>query len=77
MRLIHNSGTDRVIDLEFNVLSRLKAVSAPPTATMHLKASMPPLVDTARYDKLRDDSRAADTAGATAGATTEEADHEA
>jgi len=51
-----------------NVLSRLNAVPAPPTAATHLKATTPPLADTARYDRLR-----ADTVTASA----EGADHEA
>ena len=60
-----------------NVLSRLNAVPAPPTAATHLKASMPPLADTARYDRLRDDSSVDDTVETTVNATTEGAGHEA
>jgi hypothetical protein len=38
-----------------NVLGRLNAQPAPPTAATHLKVSTPPLADTARYDSaLRD-----------------------
>jgi hypothetical protein len=36
-----------------NVLGRLNAVPTPPTAATHLKATTPPLADTARYDTLR------------------------
>jgi hypothetical protein len=53
-----------------NVLGRLNAQPAPPTAATHLKATTPPLADTARYDRLRGDGGAADD-------TTEEARHEA
>ena len=60
-----------------NVLSRLNAVPAPPTAATHLKASTPPLADTARYDRLRDDGNATEAVDATTGATIEGADHEA
>ena len=58
-----------------NVLGRLNAVPAPPTAATHLKASTPPLADTARYDRLRADSTTDDAIEATA--ATEGADHEA
>ena len=44
-----------------NVLGRLNAQPAPPTAATQLKAATPPLADTARYDRLRDDSSLADT----------------
>ena len=54
-----------------NVLGRLNAQPAPPTAASHLKTTTPPLADTARYDRLRADSAPAD---ATA---TEGAGHEA
>jgi len=60
-----------------NVLSRLNAVPAPPTAATHMKAATPPLADTARYDRLRTDSGAADTGDATVDATPEGANHEA
>ena len=60
-----------------NVLSRLSAVPAPPTAATHLKASTPPPADTARYDRLRDDSSVDDTVETTVNATTEGAGHEA
>ena len=65
-----------------NVLSRLNAVPAPPTAATHLKASTPPLADTARYDRLRDDrlrddSSVDDTVETTVNATTDGAGHEA
>lgn len=56
-----------------NVLSRLNAVPAPPTAATHLKATTPPLADTARYDRLRGD--AGD--GGAGDATTEEVSHDA
>jgi hypothetical protein len=46
-----------------NVLGRLNAQPAPPTAATHLKATTPPLADTARYDRLRADSGAADIDG--------------
>ena len=60
-----------------NVRSRLNAVLAPPTAATHLKTTTPPLADTARYDRLRADSSAADPVEASAiDATTEGADHE-
>jgi hypothetical protein len=57
-----------------NVLGRLNAQPAPPTAATQLKVTTPPLADTARYDRLR---------GAGAGAdegiddTVEEVRHEA
>jgi hypothetical protein len=57
-----------------NVLGRLNAQPAPPTAATHLKASTPPLADTARYDRLRADSTTADEVSATA--TTEGVGHE-
>jgi hypothetical protein len=41
-----------------NVLGRLNAQPTPPTAATHLKASTPPLADTARYDRLRGDGAA-------------------
>jgi hypothetical protein len=41
-----------------NVLGRLNAQPAPPTAATHLKATTPPLADTARYDRLRGDGAA-------------------
>ena len=43
-----------------NVLSRLNAAPAPPTAATHLKANMPPLADIARYDRLRGGGGASD-----------------
>jgi hypothetical protein len=65
-----------------NVLGRLNAVPAPPTAATHLKASTPPLADTARYDRLRADNIAANAVDATittttTTTTTEGASHEA
>jgi hypothetical protein len=36
-----------------NVLGRLNAQPAPPTAATQLKVTTPPLADTARYDRLR------------------------
>jgi hypothetical protein len=59
-----------------NVLGRLNAQPAPPTAATHLKAITPPLADTARYDRLRGDSMTADVVDAV-GVTTEGASHEA
>ena len=56
-----------------NVLGRLNAAPAPPTAATHLKATTPPLADTARYDRLRADSTTADAIDA----DTEGASHEA
>jgi hypothetical protein len=56
-----------------NVLSRLNAVTTPPTAATHMKATTPPLADTARYDRLRTDSTATDSVDA----STEGAEHEA
>jgi hypothetical protein len=56
-----------------NVLGRLNAVSAPPTAATHLQVSVPPLANTARYDSLRADASTDDAVDA----TTEGADHEA
>jgi hypothetical protein len=60
-----------------NVLGRLNAQPAPPTAATHLKATTPPLADTARYDRLRADSSAADAVDAAITAATEGASHEA
>jgi hypothetical protein len=60
-----------------NVLGRLNAVPAPPTAATHLRAITPPLADTARYDSLRADNSADDTVDAAVDATTEGAGHEA
>ena len=60
-----------------NVLGRLNAVPAPPTAATHLKATTPPLADTARYDTLRGDTRTDSGADDTIGAATEGASHEA
>jgi hypothetical protein len=57
-----------------NVLGRLNAQPAPPTAATHLKATTPPLADTARYDRLRGDSMTADAIDATV--ATEGAGHE-
>lgn len=48
-----------------NVLGRLNAAPSPQNAATALKATTPPLPDTARYDSLRAD----------AGTATEEADH--
>ena len=60
-----------------NVLGRLNAQPAPPTAATHLKATTPPLADTARYDTLRGDTRTDSGADDTIGAATEGASHEA
>lgn len=51
-----------------NVLARLNAAPTPPTAVTSLQVSVPPLANTARYDRLR----AEPVAGAT-----EETDHDA
>jgi hypothetical protein len=51
-----------------NVLGRLNAAPVPQTAATHLKATTPPLADTARYDRLRTDSTAAQAVDATEGA---------
>jgi hypothetical protein len=48
-----------------NVLGRLNAQTAPPTAATHLKTTTPPLADTARYDSLRADSSTDDTDSST------------
>jgi len=78
VELALESGPPGKVSVEHvvNVLSRLNAVPAPPTAATHLKATTPPLADTARYDRLRGDSSAADNVDST-NATTEGADHEA
>ena len=39
-----------------NVLGRLTAAAAPESAQTTLQVSTPPLADTARYDRLREDS---------------------
>ena len=57
-----------------NVLGRLHAQPAPPTAATHLKITTPPLADTARYDSLRADSSADDAVDADI--TIERAGHE-
>ena len=51
-----------------NVLGRLNAAPAPPTAATQLQVATPPLANTARYDSLRADG--IDSA-------TEEAGHDA
>ena len=75
VELALESGPPGKVSVEHvvNVLGRLNAVPAPPTAATHLKATTPPLADTARYDSLRADSSAADAVDA----TTEGAGHEA
>ena len=55
-----------------NVLGRLNAQPAPPTAATHLKVATAPLAETARYDRLRGVGAAVD-----GDRTTEEASHEA
>ena len=68
-----------------NVLGRLNAQPAPPTASTGLKVATPPLADPARYDSLRSDNTTdfdADesdesVAGADADADAQEASHEA
>jgi hypothetical protein len=62
-----------------NVLGRLNAAPEPPTAATQLKASTPPLADTARYDSLRADSIHTSTEATRttiAATTTEGASHE-
>jgi len=44
-----------------NVLGRLNAQPAPPTAATELKVATPPLADTARYDRLRSNSDPVDS----------------
>jgi hypothetical protein len=39
-----------------NVLARLNATPLPATAATTLQVGTPPLADTARYDRLRDDA---------------------
>ena len=51
-----------------NVLGRLNAAPVPQNAATTLQAAMPPLANTARYDRLREDS---------ADSMSEEADHDA
>jgi hypothetical protein len=59
-----------------NVLGRLNAVPAPPTAATQLQVATPPLANTARYDSLR--AGGADlVAEDVAGDTTEEVGHDA
>ncbi len=55
VELALESGPPGKVSVEHvvNVLARLNAVPAPPTAATHLKATTPPLADTARYDSLR------------------------
>ena len=63
-----------------NVLGRLNAQPVPPAAATHLKATTPPLADTARYDRLRaDGADGVDGAGGAADGddTTVEVSHEA
>jgi hypothetical protein len=59
-----------------NVLGRLNAAPAPPTAATQLQAATPPLANTARYDSLRTGGAEPATANV-AGDTTEEAGHDA
>jgi hypothetical protein len=47
-------STEHVI----NVLSRLTATPAPENAETTLQAATPPLADTARYDRLREQNLA-------------------
>jgi hypothetical protein len=59
-----------------NMLGRLNAVPARPTAATQLQVATPPLANTARYDSLR--AGGADlVAEDVAGATTEEVGHDA
>ena len=75
VELALESGPPGKVSVEHvvNVLGRLNAAPAPPTAATHLKATTPPLADTARYDSLRADSSNDDAVDA----TTEGAGHEA
>jgi hypothetical protein len=59
-----------------NVLGRLNAEPAPPTAATQLQVATPPLANTARYDSLRTGG-AEPAAVDVAGDTTEEAGHDA
>ena len=60
-----------------NVLGRLNAQPAPPTAATPLKVATPPLANTARYDSLRGEGGGGDTVDATADITIEGVGHEA
>jgi hypothetical protein len=75
VELALESGPPGKVSVEHvvNVLGRLNAVPAPPTAATHLKSTTPPLANTARYDSLRADSSTDDAVDA----TTEGAGHEA
>ena len=69
IELALESGPPGKVSVEHvvNVLNRLNAQPVPPTAATLLRATTPPLANTARYDSLRSD---------TVGAITEGADHE-
>jgi len=54
----------RGVEHAVNVLGRLNARPAPPTAATHSKATSPPLADTARHDSLRADSSTDDAVDA-------------
>jgi hypothetical protein len=78
VELALESGPPGKVSVEHvvNVLARLNAVPAPPTAATHLQVSTPPLANTARYDSLRAvgaDNAAEDSADD----TTVEASHDA
>ena len=74
MSWLAQSGPPGKVSVEHvvNVLGRLNAVPAPPTAATQLQAATPPLANTARYDSLRDNA-----ADDTTDNTTEEAGHDA
>ena len=74
VELALETGPPGKVSLEHvvNVLGRLNAQPAPPTAATHLKVATAPLADTARYDRLRGVGAAVDGDG-----TTEEVGHEA
>jgi hypothetical protein len=68
VELALESGPPGKVSVEHvvNVLGRLNAQPVPPTAATPLKATTPPLANTARYDSLRADRSACDAVGVTA-----------
>lgn len=58
IELALESGPPGKVSVEHvvNVLNRLNAQSAPPTAVTQLKVTTAPLANTARYDTLRSDA---------------------
>ncbi len=58
VELALESGPPGRVSVEhvINVLARLNAAPVPPTAATSLQVSVPPLANTARYDRLRADS---------------------